>query len=187
MRIFSGNVCGMEDLDQTARLSEEPPKASRIQEALSQRELPGSPNTVSNIDIALRRYDTVFRYLATEHQMSWTKNQFFLAANAGLFAFLSSRFPQDTAWPSLLGPCVMAIIGLFFSILWLLTLRRAAKYVDHWKAICLQLEPTAFGPYQVLRSVPSTRKGILARTIAAVFILLWTVAVLTFAIIFIWR
>lgn len=54
------------------------------------------------VDLALRRYDIVFRYLATENQMSWTKNQFFLAANGGLLAFAPSRFPKDATWPSLL-------------------------------------------------------------------------------------
>jgi hypothetical protein len=128
------------------------------------------------IDVALRRYDVVFRYLATEHVMSWTKNQFFLAANAGLFAFASARFPRDMHWTSLLVPAITTMIGMFFSILCLSTLRRAAIHVDRWKAICLRLEPTAFGPHDVLRNVPSTGMRVVTRTIAGVFIVVWSVA-----------
>jgi len=86
------------------------------------------------IDLALRRYDTVFRYFASENAMSWTKNQFFLAANAGLLAFSAARFPKDTYWMSLLLPIVVSLVGLAFSTTWVLVLRKTSVNVDRWKA-----------------------------------------------------
>jgi hypothetical protein len=136
------------------------------------------------IDVALRRYDVVFRYFATENMMSWTKNQFFLAANAGLIAFASARFPKDTIWTSLLAPAIITIIGLLFSILWLFTLRGAVIHVDWWKRICLQLEPIAFGPHEVLRGVPRTGVWKITRTIARAFVVVWSGAALALLIVF---
>ena len=122
------------------------------------------------VDLALRRHDIVFRYLASEHAMTLTRNQFFLAANAGLLAFGANRFPTDSQWSSLLLPAIVAIIGLVFSVLWILVLVKISIHLDRSKAVLLEIEPTAFGPHEVIRGIPMVGMRAVNKTIAGIAI-----------------
>jgi hypothetical protein len=133
-------------------------------------------NEKYEIDLALRRYDVIFRYLAAEYAMAWTKNQFFLAVNGGLLAFCAARFPKDAQWPSLIVPATFSLIGLLFSVLWLVTLKSARYFYKRWEALCVELEPIAFSDQQLWRGLNPPRLRFGLRTPAWLFIIIWILA-----------
>ena len=55
-----------------------------------------TPLQTPQTDLALKRYDVLFRYLAYENTVYWSRSQFFLVANAGMFAFAAAKLPTST-------------------------------------------------------------------------------------------
>jgi len=60
-------------------------------------------------DLALKRYDIVFRYSIYENTIFWTRAQFFLVANAALFGFVISKLMTTEAvfHPATLRTCLL--------------------------------------------------------------------------------
>jgi hypothetical protein len=138
-----------------------------------------SPIQPDQAEMALKRFDALFRYLAYENTVYWTRSQFFLFANIGLLALTANKFPIDGKSPSLAGVLILAApvaIGFLTSLLWLVIMRKAEKWIDHWVGLCIELEPLAFGDQKVWRETPETGLKSIAKVIACLFIVLWVAA-----------
>jgi hypothetical protein len=105
------------------------------------------------VDLHLKRFDIVCRYLQYENTVYWTRSQLFLVANAALLGFLANRLPEDTkaSWVRMIVVLVLLLLGLGLSILWLLILRAAHGWIEHWHSHLKHLEPMAF-PNGALKS-----------------------------------
>lgn len=146
---------------------------------------PGSDPDLRTIDLALRRYDVVLRYLSTENSLYWTRSQFFLAANAGLLAFGLARLPSSGfTWRVLLPSAFITILGFALSCVWLLALNKASRYRDRWRNVCIALEPVAFGEVEIFRNVPRLGLGRLAKATVCFFLILWIVAACALLLLF---
>jgi hypothetical protein len=141
----------------------------------------GSPiqPDLAEMEIALKRYDALFRYLAYENTVYWTRSQFFLYANIGLLALTATRLPTDGKPPTFAGILILAApiaVGLLMTVLWLVILRKAEKWIDHWERLCIELEPLAFADQKVWREMPEKGLKFLAKIVAGLFIVLWVAA-----------
>jgi hypothetical protein len=143
---------------------------------------PQDPQT----DLALRRYDVLFRYLAYENTVYWSRSQFFLVANAGMFAFAAAKLPtsaQGLSWQHLGVLATASLAGILLSLLWHRALKAGEHWVSRWERLCASLESEAFGEIEVLRNsgIDSMRlssvKGMsgkaVARHCATLFVVLW--------------
>jgi hypothetical protein len=99
------------------------------------------------IDLALRRYDCVFKYLAYENNVYWVRGQFFMLGNTALFGFVINNLPtKGPLAPSWNQICATAISGLVLTCLWRLALTSGEHWIRHWTEILRDdLEPDAFG------------------------------------------
>ena len=102
-------------------------------------------------DIALKRFDTVMRYLAYENAAYYTRGQFFLAANGALLAFASNTLtkPHDISAMRLVQ--IISVFGLALTFLWMRSEKNAKYWIDRWEDICKKFEPDAFGEVKVWR------------------------------------
>jgi hypothetical protein len=138
------------------------------------------PSKGSNEELSLKRYDTVFRYLAYENTVFWSRSQFFLVANAGMFGFVATKIPTSftgLTWPQIAIPAIASIAGMLLSYFWCRALTAGEYWIRRWEGICESLEPEAFGTYEVLRNCrgsdrPKSGK-VVARHSASLFIALW--------------
>ena len=129
------------------------------------------------VDLALRRYDTLIKYLIFENSLDWTRTQFFLAANSALLAIGANSYARKPADATgLIAPAVISILGLALSVIWTIAMSRSRKYSNRWKAVCIALEPLAFGDHEVHRNSPNLGLRKLARVTAALFIAVWSAA-----------
>lgn len=127
-------------------------------------------------DIALKRFDSMSRYLSFETTMYWTRSQFFLVANAGLLAFMATKLFD----PDLIHPYLAAMVCLFgaaLSLNWYLALRTGQYWTHRWEMVCVALEPDAMGDIEVFRNCRapghiSTKR--IARITAVLFLLVWS-------------
>jgi hypothetical protein len=149
-----------------------------------------SQNGVSSTDLALKRYDAVFRYLAYENNAYWTRAQFFLLANTALAAFLLNQLPMGTPVPTWnkLGILVaMSAVGVALTWLWRTALESSEQWIRHWHEVLVNdLEADAFADILVLRHwdfrtpppaprpSPSAKK--LAHWLAVLFSIVWSLS-----------
>jgi hypothetical protein len=127
-----------------------------------------------DVELALKRYDVIMRYLAAEYAMTLTKNQFFMAVSVGLLTFGAARFPKDTRWSSLAIPLVLTGIGLLISLIWTNENDRAMFYSQRWESLCLQLEALAFGQQEIWRGHRHRSKlRASVRHVASIFLFIW--------------
>ena len=141
----------------------------------------------SESDLALKRYDVLFRYLAYENTVYWSRSQFFLVANAGMFAFATAKVPtslQGLSWQYLGILGAASVAGVLLSVFWYRVLKAGEYWVSRWEKLCESLEPEAFGAIEVLRNsgmdstAPALRRmsgKAAARHSAILFIILWLV------------
>jgi len=131
------------------------------------------------VDLALKRYDVIFKYLAYENTVYWTRSQLLLVANAGLLALRASKLPTNPRDKDVVAALVTSIpivvVGFALSVLWLLLLRRAEVWIARWEGLCRNLEASAFGYRDVLRNPPETKIKALAHRLAWLFLILWLV------------
>jgi lysylphosphatidylglycerol synthetase-like protein (DUF2156 family) len=131
-----------------------------------------------NVDLALRRYDTVFRYLASENAIFWTRSQLFLVANAALIGFVTKDLPSAVAQVSF-AKLVMLILGclgaLLLCVLWHLAVIAGSNWWRHWHGLLETIEPDAFGEHNVMRRRPARtpRFRLIARSAAWLFTCMW--------------
>jgi len=131
-------------------------------------------------DLALRRYDTVLKYLATETQIYWTRSQLFLVANAALLGFGLNNVPvsPDVRWGKLIALLLEAGVGIYLCILWRRGLRSGRGWMEHWKSALRFWEEPAFGDVNLYRSrpasVPESTSGV-AQDAAGLFLVVWSV------------
>ncbi len=113
-------------------------------------------------DLALKRYDTILRYLIYEHTMYWTRSQFFLVAEAALLGFALTTLPKSQRSISImqLVPIGLAsILGVLLTILWSRSLTVTNHWIMSWEEICVGLEPEAFGGLKVFKDARPTKPG----------------------------
>jgi hypothetical protein len=128
------------------------------------------------VDLALRRFDTMLRYLAVVRQMTWTKTQFFLALNVGLLTLtgaLAKTPLLGTGWLASHATRIVAFAGVTASILWSAVLGYNAKEVDRCIGVCRDLERTAMGKYVVLKDLHTGRILTSHRVLALLFLVIW--------------
>jgi hypothetical protein len=134
--------------------------------------------TAQERDLALRRYDTVMKYLGTETQIYWTRSQLFLVANAALLGFEVSNVPvaPDARISKLIALLIGASTGGVLCFLWRKGLRSGEGWMDHWKSALIQWEELAFETVNLYRKppacVPKSTSGT-AKAAAWLFSTLW--------------
>jgi hypothetical protein len=145
-----------------------------------------TPPQTPQTDLALKRYDILFRYLAYENTVYWSRSQFFLVANAGMFGFAAAKLPtsqQGLSWEQLGILATASAVGILLSLLWHRALEAGQHWVSRWERLCESLESEAFGDIEVLRNsgMDSTRQSgvkrmsgkAVARHCATLFVVLW--------------
>ena len=114
--------------------------------------LPGGEHAT---DLALKRYDAVFRYLAYENSVYWTRAQFFLLANTALAAFVLNQMPMGAPAPTwnrlgIIGAA--SATGVALTWLWRAALETGEQWLRHWEEVLTHdLEADAFGPINLVR------------------------------------
>ena len=128
-------------------------------------------------DLALRRYDIVLRYLATEVQVYWTRSQLFLVANAALLGFELNGLPVSSGvrTDKLIALIFAAGIGIALCLFWRGALSSGDGWMEHWKSALRLWEESAFGDVNLYRKrpdgVPKSRRA--ARKAALLFLWMW--------------
>jgi Na+/proline symporter len=164
-----------------------PPHDLKREESKTAKEVT-LPVPTPQTDLALRRYDVLFRYLAYENTVYWTRSQFFLVANACMFAFAASKLPtsfQNLSWEHLGILATASAAGILLSMFWHRALTVGEHWVCRWEKLCVRLESEAFGEIDVLRnsgmdslpldSIKRVSGKAAARHSAILFIVLWCV------------
>lgn len=136
-------------------------------------------------ELALKRYDTMLRYFAYENTIYWTRSQFFLVANAGLFGFIASKVMtvEGVAQPVI--PIGVCLAGHILSLLWYRVLRSAEYWTLRWEGVCVGLEEAAFGTIEILRNcrpVGHFSTKAVARHSALLFIGIWVASLVYIAV-----
>lgn len=72
----------------------------------------------------------------------WTRNNFFMLINSGLFAFFGSPAYQTWQGPRLLIP----IAGLFLSFIWICVTVIGRRLQRKWRQLVLEIENELFAP-----------------------------------------
>jgi hypothetical protein len=132
--------------------------------------------TVEERELALKRYDSVLRYLGTEVQVYWTRSQLFLVANAALLGFELNNIPvwPDVRWNKVIVPLLGALVGGVLCFLWRRGLDSGEGWMEHWKAALRQWEELAFGSLNLYRTRPKgVKKSGVGRKAAWLFQTLW--------------
>jgi hypothetical protein len=132
-------------------------------------------------DLALKRYDLVFRHLAAKNGLFWTRSQIILVAHAALLGFmlkeLASASPY-TGWPELIVDLSVGVIGFILAVFWHYAVKSGWRWLEHWRSILRHLESQAYAEINVLRRAPlpkiSPGSTDLARWTATLFIAVGT-------------
>jgi hypothetical protein len=134
------------------------------------------------VDLALKRYGEVFRYLIYENTVYWTRSQFFLIANAGLLGFVTAKLPfsfREFAYSQAAALAVACLGGMYLTWLWSRALSTGEHWISRWETICISFESEAFGSTEVLRNgrlgKPDSAKRVAHRCVA-LFVALWILA-----------
>ncbi len=125
----------------------------------------------------MRQYALVVPLLATDATIYWMRSQLFLVANAALMGFALNTVPisSDARTGKICAVVIGAVVGILLCILWRRTLRSGEKWMNHWKDLLRQWEPTIFGDINVYRKSPAgvPKTGTVAREAALLFLILW--------------
>ncbi len=149
-----------------------------------------NPEAEHATDLALRRYDAVFRYLAYENSVYWTRAQFFLLANTALAAIVLNQMPMGAPVPTWnrLGVLGLAsAMGFALTWLWRAALETGEQWLRHWEEVLMHdLEADAFGCINLVRHwefrtpPPAPRRGHsakkLAHWLALLFRVVWSLS-----------
>jgi len=139
-------------------------------------------------DLALRRYDVIMRYLASDNAIYWTRSQLLLLAQTALLGFYGNQLkdlPEDLShepWYKLIFLMVNCLVGLALCGLWHFAIKGGQFWMDRWEAILTGLEQVAFGAdIKVYREMtadkrPKPRTRAVARWTLVFFSILWAVA-----------
>jgi hypothetical protein len=137
---------------------------------------PPSTDDHLKTDLALKRYDTVFRYLAYENNVYWVRGQFFLVGNTALAAFVLNQIPTSPpppTWNQLWVLCVSSLTGIILTWLWRAALETGEQWIRHWTEILVHhLEADAFGdirvcrPWEFVTPPPTPQRSYSARKLA---------------------
>ena len=135
------------------------------------------PTPDQDRDLVLKQYSFVISLLAMDAQIYWMRSQLFLVANAALVGFALNSIPisKDAHTLKICALAVGAGAGLLLCRLWRRTLRSGEGYMNHWKDVLKQLEPTVFGDMNIYRQLPPNvpKSGTVAKSAALLFLTLW--------------
>jgi hypothetical protein len=155
--------------------------------------LPDEDKDKDQIDLALKRFDCIFRYLAYENNVYWVRGQFFLLGNTALLGFelnnIPTKGPTTPTWNQILASGIAALTGVVLTLLWQAALTAGDHWIHHWMEILRNdLEPDAFGQIHVMRewsfrqppSGPRRSRSAkrLAHLLALLFGVVWIIAIL---------
>jgi len=128
-------------------------------------------------DLALRRFDALLRYLGTETSGFWSRSQLFLVANAALFGLVVGAVAKEKNVPGQAkGIFLLAtLVGVLLTVFWIQALRSSSEKIDRWIAVLMDLEPEAFGPYNLFRDFVHGRSRRIAEKPAWLFMALWII------------
>jgi len=132
-------------------------------------------------DLALRRYDTVMKFLGTEIQVYWTRSQLFLVAHTALLGFGLKEIAvsNDASEAKVLLLLVASLAGVTLCVLWHRGLTAGEGWMEHWKKALRKWEDVAFEE-NLFRERPCTIpiSRHVARSTAWLFTLLWALVTL---------
>ncbi len=137
-------------------------------------------------DLAVRRYDTIMRYLASDNAIYWTRSQLLLVAHATMLGFFGNQLKDipdhiaSYAWFKLYALLVEGFGGLFLCLIWFFAIKGGLYWLERWEGILRNnLEELAFGEINVYRNIPDRPKP-RTRNVAywtlAFFTLVWICA-----------
>jgi len=137
-------------------------------------------------EVALKRYDTIMRYLASDNAIYWTRSQLLLVAHAAMLGFLGNQFkdvPTDIktyAWFKLGALFVECLSGLGLCLIWYFAIKGGRYWLDRWENILKnQLEEQAFDQINVYRNImdrPKPRTRTVAYLTLGLFAFVWLCA-----------
>jgi len=128
-------------------------------------------------------YTEAIAQLHLHPSLIWTRNNFFLLVNSGLFAFAVNG-GADT-WSG--SPPLIPIAGIFLSSIWIWVNIAGQRLQRHWRALVLDIEEELFQPEEGEAPVegPFTRAAATAREGSSWFISI-TSALIVLAVGFFW-
>ncbi len=136
-------------------------------------------------ELALKRYDVVMRYLASDNAIYWTRSQLLLVAHAALLGFLGNQLkdvPADLGgeqWYKLIALAVEPAFGLCLCVIWYFAIKGGRHWMDRWEKILTdKLEAGAFGDIEIYRNAlrPKPRTRNVAWMTLGLFACLWSAA-----------
>jgi hypothetical protein len=134
----------------------------------------------TEVDLALKRYDIVMKYLATENTLYWTRSQILLLANTALLGYAANQLNALDAdlskepWTRLSVVLVECLFGLLLCVAWHFGIDAGAYWMDRWQDLLTdRLEPVAFPDNDVFRNVkrPKPRSRTIALLLMAILAL----------------
>lgn len=147
-------------------------------------------STNEETDLALRRYDVVMRYLASDNAIYWTRSQLLLVAEVALLGFFGNQvkdLPECLCHApqyKLIALIADCLVGILLCVLWHFAIKGGQFWMDRWESILTGLEERAFGSDVTLyggmtptmRPKPRTRA--VARWTVISFATVWVAALL---------
>ncbi|WP_133512971.1 hypothetical protein [Candidatus Thiosymbion oneisti] len=115
-------------------------------------------NSAEQLELA---YSEALAQLRLQPSLIWTRNNFFLLVNSGLFVFAVSG-QANTGQGS---PFLIPVVGMFLSLIWLWVNLAGQRLQRQWRALVLDIEKELFRPEVGEASVagPLTRAAATAR------------------------
>ena len=136
-------------------------------------------------DLAIRRYDIIMRYLASDNAIYWTRSQLLLVAHTTLLGFWGNQLPRNLGEEPPLKLIFLLIecgLGGCLCLIWHYAIRGGQYWMDRWEKTLLELEDAAFGKSaEVYRGMdgasrPKPRTRDLARWTLVIFCAIWSFA-----------
>lgn len=148
---------------------------------------PNPTSTPPEQAAATQRMDVFTKYLAHESALFWSRSQFFLAANAGLFGLLAIAFRDPVSTGTVYHFFLLTfacVLGLALTILWFRVLASGGWWMAYWMNRVQTLEGCAFGDFKAFRGCSEARKQAgapssmnTARFAAVLFLVVWILSI----------
>jgi lysylphosphatidylglycerol synthetase-like protein (DUF2156 family) len=138
------------------------------------------PGISAQQDLALRQYDCILRYLASDNGAFWSRSQLFLVANAALVGLVLGGIPSPTSkesWAKLIVTSLVCLVGICLCLIWHEAIKAGLRWIDRWIEILQGLEQAAFGDIKIHRDrFTGVKSRDTAKMAATLFTFVWSVA-----------
>jgi len=131
---------------------------------------------------ALKKFDIIMRYLASENTMYWSRCQPLLIAQASILGFFGNQIkdvPADLSnypWFKLNMLLVESLVALCLCGVWYFAIKSGQFWIDHWRRILVDnFEEKAFAGLSLYQN-PIGRPRVRTRQIMVLLLGLFTVS-----------